>query len=165
MNSSDAERCLAVDVGQLAAIGRPSGDKAGMLHHMQGPRAVILLWLGRSAEAVGALESTLAAAKAPSPPDLAYIVTDLELETALAFLETGRAAEAEPLARAGLSQADDVPTRALAECLLGWALARSGRSDEGQAMLDRALPVYRKWARADPRIIASIDRMLASSPR
>jgi tetratricopeptide (TPR) repeat protein len=148
----------------IAAIGRASGDYAGILHHMQGRRAVILLRLGRSAEAIAALASTLAAVHAARAPTEAYIVTDLQLESALALLETGRAAEAESFARAGLAgDMRDEPMRALAECLLGWSLAVNGHRDEGRKMLDRALPVYRRWGRADPRTVASIDRMLADS--
>ncbi len=147
----------------IADLGRAGSKHVEMLHHMQGRRAVTLLWLGRSAEAIAALTSALAAAKAADPPDPAYIVADLQLETALALLETGRAGDAEALCRAGLAGVSGNERIALANALLGWALVRSGQPDAGRKLLVDALPVYRKWGLADPRAVASLDRTLAES--
>jgi hypothetical protein len=52
-----------------------------------------------------------------------------------------------------------------AQCMLGWALAKSGRADEGRRLLSSCLPVYRAWGLADPKIVASLDALVASGAR
>jgi tetratricopeptide (TPR) repeat protein len=144
----------------IAAIPATPGNNAGLLHHMQGRRAMILLRLGRSGEAVAALESTLAAAKAAAPPDRPYVVTDLNIETAIALVETGRAAEAEPFARAGVAGKKMAWMIPYSKCVLGWVLVRSGRVDEGRKLLAEALPAYRRSGVAQPPLVTAFDGVL-----
>jgi serine/threonine protein kinase len=148
----------------LASLSHPTDTNDGRFH-IQGRRAVILLRLGRGLEAIAALEQTLASLHAARLPGADYVITDVQLGLALALLETGRAADAEPIARAAVAAtaaagADD-PTRAQAECMLGWALVVTGHPEQGSELLRRSLPTYRKWGLADPRTLASIDRVLA----
>jgi eukaryotic-like serine/threonine-protein kinase len=147
----------------IAAIATaPGNNNAGTLHHMHGRRAIILLRLGRSSEAVAALESTLAAAKKADPPDRGYIVADLEIELAIALVDTGRAAEAEPFARAGLAGSGEMSWMPpYAQCVLGWVLVLDGRVDEGRKLLGEALPAYRKTGVAQRPLLTAFERVLA----
>jgi len=135
-------------------------DRPEMLHHMRGRRAIVLLRLGRSAEALAELEAVLPSAQRV---DLApYIIADLQIETALVLLELGRGGEAEPHARAARSLGQDKIVSAYASCLLGWSFVEAGRADEGRRLLGEALPTYRAYGASDPRTVAALERVLAA---
>jgi hypothetical protein len=96
-------------------------------------------------------------------------VTELRIWGAAVLIESGRAADGEAFARAALAGASsamtDEPMRATqAECMLGWALAASGRGDEGRRLLRSCLPAYRAWGLADPKVVASLDALVGGGP-
>jgi serine/threonine-protein kinase len=150
----------------IAALARsPGWDGRRIQLHMSGRRGVILHRLGRSAEGLAAIEAALAGVSASRVPDPAPLVTELRIWGAAVLIESGRAADGEAFARAALAGASsamtDEPMRATqAECMLGWALAASGRGDEGRRLLRSCLPAYRAWGLADPKIVASLDALV-----
>ena len=152
----------------LAGVRRsPSPTNARLELSLEGRRAVILLRLGRGAEAITALESAAAALLAANRDDTRAVQTDIWMFYALALIETGRPADAEAPARQALAALDPLgashPNRACAECLLGWALVLTDRHEEGRAALAHCLPLYRTWGLADRPMVAAIDRLLAAT--
>jgi len=130
---------------------------------MTSRRAVVLLWLGRTAEAIESVTTALATAK--SPPIRAYVVVTLQLDAALIQLVTGHPEKAEPLARAGTAGAETDVVKGLASCVLGWSFVETGRVAEGRALLAAGLPAYRAYGASDPRAIAAFDRVLAQAAK
>jgi eukaryotic-like serine/threonine-protein kinase len=149
-----------------AAVARTTGtDVRRMRLHIAGRRGVIVHRLGRSAEGLAAIEAALAELPGSGLPDQAALATELRIWGAAVLIESGRAADGEVLARAALAEARSTVAEqpmhaAQAECMLGWALATSGRDDEGRRLLRSCLPAYRAWGLADPKIVASLDALV-----
>jgi tetratricopeptide (TPR) repeat protein len=151
----------------VAAVARSTGtDVRRMRLHMAARRGVILHRLGRSAEGLAAIEAALAGLPASGLPDPASLAAEMRIWGAAVLIESGRPADGVALARAALAEARSTVAEqpmhaAQAECMLGWALATSGRGDEGRRLLRSCLPAYRAWGLADPKIVATLDALVA----
>ena len=82
--------------------------------------------------------------------------------------ETGRPREAEPAVGAALREFDPLgpthPQRAEAACELARARLLQQRRDEDRRLLSECLPTYRAWGLAEPQVVTSLERLLASGP-
>jgi tetratricopeptide (TPR) repeat protein len=150
------------------ALASPEGGRPRAHRLARGQRALALLRLGHSDEAVADLrasEREMVRARMPDGPRGALSLVRLWLARALT--ESGRPAEAEEPARQALAVLVQLsprdPQRAEAACELGRALVLSGRPEAGRALLEAALPIYGAWVRADPALVAAAQRLLASA--
>ena len=154
------DRALAI-----ADTGDKSADDAGR-QGIRAQRAWILFRIGRRAEAVEEARRAVTALERLTDATAEYPLAFSRVLLARLATESGRPADAEPLARAALGWLDrwgaSNPKHAEAECELGRAQLLVGAIADGRAHLEQCMPVYRAWGQADPIVVASADQLLAT---
>jgi serine/threonine-protein kinase len=147
-----AEGLALLDSAVARARGR-DGPRATGYGYMTGQRVMPLLRLGRVAEAAAAARESERVLRAALPDGHVYLA-DLARWHGEVALARGDAIGAEPhfrdaLRRVAVQLPPRHPKASGASCLLGVALVRQGRSDEGRPGVDQACRRYARWGLAD----------------
>ena len=155
---------------RAAAIRRtPSSSEDSGLEGVRAQRAWIVFQLGRREEALDDVTRAVSALAQMKDPNAEYWLAFVRVVLARLLTEMGRPHEAAAPARAALAWFErwgpSHPKYVDAECQLGRAQMLQGKTAEGRAALEHCLPIYRAWGQADRELVASIERLLADSPR
>ena len=148
-----ADGLTILDSAVARARARPDGPQSRGYGYMTGQRVRPLLRLGRPAEADAALGESERVLRAAVADDDAAL-GDLARWQGEAALARGDAAGAEPYLRDALRRAvvrlpAGHPTVTGARCLLGAALVRQGRLDDGRPFVAPACAAFARYGLAD----------------
>jgi serine/threonine-protein kinase len=147
------DRALAMRIGTA-----PDRDPGRL--GIASQRSVMRFHLGHREEAIRELRGQAAALAAMKTDQAESVRVWVNLLLARALNDTGRAAEAEPLLGATVSWLErlpaDHPRRAEADCERARSQLLQHESAEARAVLDRCLPVYRRWGLAEREVIAGL---------
>jgi eukaryotic-like serine/threonine-protein kinase len=153
----------------LAIRRNPSRDDDTGREGIRAQRAWMLFRLGRRDEALDQATAAVSALERMKDSTAGYVLAYSRSLLARILNALGRPEKAEAAARAALAWFERYgpahPKYADAECQLGRAQVLQGNIAEGRTALDRCLPIYRAWGLADRADVASIERLLADSPR
>jgi serine/threonine-protein kinase len=150
---------------RAVAIRSEGSDQAG-LEGIRAQRAWVVFLLGRRAEALDAVTRAVSALEAMKDANDGYALAFSRIVLGRVLSLTGRPDAAGPPLSDALAWFERWgrlhPKYVEAQCEAARAQVLRGRSEDGRAELERCLPIYRAWGQADPFVVESFERLLAT---